>query len=48
MTLASGPSRTPTGPQPGDLYVQKHVNYIKNLDSVRDSGYHNSSRGEGG
>lgn len=50
MTLASGSSRAPKSPQPQDLYVQKHVDYIKNLDTVRDSGYHDSSLhgGEGG
>ena len=45
MSLASGPGRAAKSVQHQELPVQKHVEYIKNLDTVRDSGYHESCRG---
>ena len=37
MALVSGPGRAAGSRLDEELYVQKHVAYIKNLDTVRDS-----------
>lgn len=50
MSVASGSGSVAKSSQRQELHVQKHVNYIKSLDTVRDSGYHSTSLhgGEGG
>lgn len=38
MALVSGPGRAAAGSQSDlQLYADKHVAYVKNLDTVRDS-----------
>ena len=49
MTLVSGPGRAAGSRLDDELHVQKHVAYVKNLDTVRDScafSLHNT-RGDG-
>lgn len=37
MALVSGPGRAAGSRSDQQLYVDKHVAYVKNLDTVRDS-----------
>lgn len=39
MALVSGPGRAAGSPSDQQLHVQKHVDYVRNLDTVRDSFY---------
>lgn len=45
MALVSGPGRASGSQAEDQLHVLKHVNYVKNLDTVRDSDYLSSLLG---
>lgn len=40
MSLVSGPGKGAGSSSIHEVYVQKHVDYIKNLDTVRGSDCH--------